>query len=122
MKILIKYISSAFFIHFLGFSIYIVFTSFFNFDPVLVAIIASPFLIFLNYLMQLNFVFQKQNSSIILIRYLTLLLSQYFLNIVLLYIMVHELNLHHIYSQLFIILLLFGINFFLSKRYVYTSK
>jgi putative flippase GtrA len=122
MKIPIKYIINSCLVHLLGISLYIFFTSSYKYDPVHVVIILSPFLIILNYFMQLNFVFKKKNNFIIIVKYTSLTVSQYFFNIFFLNIFVHKLNYNHIISQFILIFLLFISNFYLSKTFVYASK
>ena len=127
IKIIKKTEISFFFINsiifnLIGLIIFYFLTSIYSFDPVLVIILASPIIFISNYYVQSNLIFKKKASLNSFTKFILNVGVHYFLNIILLFLMVNILKFNHMISQVIILIFLFFLNFLISKKIIFKKK
>lgn len=118
-QFLLRFGISGIIINVLGFLFYIFLLEFFNFPPIIALSISSPVIICSYYLSQCLFVFRKKLSVQNLSKFLLNFLLFFLLNIFLLSVFTENSNLNPIIIQLFILIFLNLLNFFIQKKLIF---
>lgn len=112
----IRFALSGLILNFLGFVSFIILLEYLHFSPIMSASIQYPFIIYIYYLTQTYFVFDKKAKTKNVVQFLLNILFIYSLNLCALFICTEIFNLNAIKSQFFITVLLVYINYIIQKK------
>jgi len=117
-----RYYLTGIILNILGFSIYILFTLYFEFKALTVIFFSQPVIFLIYFFFQNNYVFQVGKFRYyIFLKFLINFLIIYLLNLLLIFLSVEVFNLNHIYSQLIIIIILSLLNFIINKKITFRN-